>query len=253
MSTSVVLPTGVRYLTPRECGAPGGGVCLPPPGWCLLAVELDDQLLLDRRVDDLPGREGVHEDAHPVGDDLDPGRHRALAGLRPGHHEGRHLERPLAHLDDVVVAHAERRDVDLVTVDQDVAVAHDLAGHVAALGEAGAVDDVVQPGLEDAQQVLAGLALLAVGLVVVTAELLLQHAVDPGALLLLPHLQEVLAVLGPTATVLTRGVGTDLDRALRGLALGTLEEQLHLLAAAALAVRTCVPSHGSNPPPLGRE
>ena len=92
---------------------------------------------------------------------------------------------------------------------------YQLTRHVTALGEAGAVDHVVQPGLEDAQQVLAGLALLAVGLVVVTAELLLQHAVHPAGLLLLAQLEQVLRVLGAAAAVLTRRVGPDLDRALR--------------------------------------
>src|SRR4051794_25030164 len=213
------------------------------PGWCLLAVELDDELLLDRRVDDLPGREGVHEDAHPVRDDLDPGRDGTLPGLGAGDDERRELQRALAHLDDVVVAHPERRDVDLLAVDGDVAVAHQLAGHVAGLREARAVDHVVETALEDAQEVLAGLALAAVGLVVVAPELLLQDAVDAGALLLLAHLQQVLAVLGATATVLARGVGADLDRALRGLALAALEEQLHLLATAAAAVGTRVAGH----------
>src|SRR5207302_11318919 len=54
------------------------------------------------------------------------------------------------------------------------------------------------------------------------------------------------------AAVLTRRVRTDLDRALRRLALAALEEQLHLLAPAATAVRACVPSHVSNSPSLRR-
>ncbi len=122
-------------------------------------------------------------------------------------------------------------------------MADGLAGVVAAGGEAGAVDDVVETALEDDEQVLTGLAGLLVRLLVVAAELLLEDAVDARALLLLALLQQVLGVLGATATVLTRGVGTDLDRALRGLALAALEEQLHLLAAAALAVRTGVTGH----------
>src|SRR5947199_103118 len=125
-------------MTARE--PPAGGVVL-------LAVELHDELLLDRGVDHLAGRERVDEDPHPV------------------------------------------------------------------------------------------------GLLVVAAELLLEHAVDAGALLLLPLLQEVLAVLRAAAAVLTRRIGPDLDRALRRLALAALEEQLHLLAAATLAVRAGVTRH----------
>src|SRR4051794_20075739 len=71
----------------------------------LLAVKLDDQLLLDRRVDDLPGRQGVHEHAVLRPDDLEPGRHRALPGELLGDDERRQAARLLAHLDDVVLAH----------------------------------------------------------------------------------------------------------------------------------------------------
>ena len=62
-------------------------------------------------------------------------------------------------------------------------------------------------------------------------------------LLLLAHLEEVLALLDPRAAVLTRGVGTDLDRALGAVALGALEVELDLLATATLAVWAGVTSH----------
>src|SRR4029079_11700473 len=97
--------------------------------------------------------------------------------------------------------------------------------------------------LQDLEQDLTGLAGLAVGLFVVTAELLLQDAVDAAGLLLLTKLEQVLAVLGAAAAVLTRRVRPDLDRALRGLALAALEEQLHLLPPAAAAVGTSVTGH----------
>src|SRR3954468_1681716 len=211
--------------------------------WCLLAVELDDELLLDRGVDDLTGRHRVDQDAHAVGDDLDPCRNGPAAGLRSGDDKRGHLHARRSHLDDVVLADEERRDVDLLAVDQEVPVLDELAGHVAAGGEAGAVDDVVEPTLEQLEKVLAGLARTPVGFLVVAAELLREDAVDARALLLLPLLQEVLGVLGAAATVLTRRVRPDLDRALRGLALAALEEQLHLLAAATLAVRACISRH----------
>src|SRR3954452_20194472 len=218
----------------------------------LLRIKLDDQLLLNGGVDDLAGRQRVHEDAHPVRDPLEPRRDRATAGLGPGDDERRHLDGLRPDLDDVALGHEERRDVDLAAVDEEVAVLDQLAGHVAAVREAGPVDNVVQAPLEDLEQVLTGLAGTPVGLLVVTAELLLEHAVDAGALLLLPLLQQVLAVLRAAATVLARRVGPDLDRALWRLALAALEEQLHLLAAAATAVRACVPSHDSNSPALRR-
>src|SRR5688500_3122158 len=210
---------------------------------CLLRVQLDDQLLLDRGVDHLTGRDAVHEHPQLAADDLEPRGDGTLPGLRLGDLERQHRARLLSHLDDVVRAHTEGRDVDLAAVDPDVAVAHQLAGHVAGLGEAGPVDHVVEARLEDLQQDLTGLARLAVGLFVVTAELLLEDAVDAAGLLLLTKLEQVLAVLGAAAAVLTRRVGPDLDRALRGLALAALEEQLHLLAPAEPAVGSGVTGH----------
>src|SRR5918911_1752876 len=211
--------------------------------FCLLGVELDDQLLLDRRVDDLPGRDAVDQHAELAADDLQPRRHGALAGAGLGDLEGQHPPRLLGDLHDVVGADPVGRDVDLAAVHPDVPVTDQLAGHVPGLGEAGPVDHVVQPRLEDLQQDLTGLARLLVGLFVVAAELLLQHAVDAAGLLLLAQLQQVLAVLGAPPAVLTRRVGPDLDRALRGLALAALEEQLHLLAPAHAAVGYGVTGH----------
>src|SRR5262249_32757985 len=127
----------------------------------------------------------------------------------------------------------------------DVAVPDELAGHVPRLAQAGPEHDVVQPALQDDQQVLAGLAGLAHGLLVVAAELLLEHAVDARALLLLALLQQVLGGLGTAAAGLAGRVRPDLDRALRRVALGALEEELGLLAAAALAVSTGVAGHVS--------
>src|SRR5215211_4260571 len=217
-------------------------------GRSVLRVQLDDQLLLHRRVDDLPGRQRVHEDAQLRRDGLEPRRHGALAGGLASDDERRELVRALPHRHDVLLADPVGRDVDLDAVHREVAVAHQLAGGVAGRREAGPVDDVVETGLQDAQQVLTGLAGATVRLLVVAPELLLQDAVDAGGLLLLAHLQEVLALLGARATVHARRVGADLDRALRGVALGSLEEQLLLLAAAALAVRAGVTRHVAGSP-----
>jgi hypothetical protein len=67
-------------------------------------------------------------------------------------------------------------------------------------------------------------------------ELFLEHLVVPAGLLLLAELKEVLALLDATAAVLSRWVGTTLDRALVGEAALALEEELFSLAATLLAL-----------------
>ncbi len=77
-------------------------------------------------------------------------------------------------LDDVVVPHQVRRDVDPAAVHSDVTMAHQLAAGEDGDGEFHAVDDRVQPALQDLDQVLAGVALAAHGLKIVAAELTLE-------------------------------------------------------------------------------
>src|ERR1051325_7100403 len=81
-------------------------------------------------------------------------------------------------------------------------------------------------GLEHTEEVLTRDPLLAGGLLVHTAELLFEHAVDPAGLLLLPQLDHVLALPDAAAAVVTRGGGAALGRALHRVALGALSEKL---------------------------
>ena len=129
----------IRSATDRAAARqPGQGLGL------LLAVELDDQLLLDRVSMTCAGREAwtrmrirLGMTSSHAGTVRSPASARAMTNGVSSSEFG-------ADLDDVVLAHAVARDVDLVAVDRDVAVADELAGHVARLGEAGAVDDVVE-------------------------------------------------------------------------------------------------------------
>src|SRR4051812_32296791 len=105
-----------RYLTrsvstgPHGPYAQSGSMTLredrPRPGVevVLLAVELDDELLLDLGVDDLPLRQAVHQDLELARDELEPRRDGLAAGETLGDLEGRELLRLLAHLHDVVLA-----------------------------------------------------------------------------------------------------------------------------------------------------
>jgi hypothetical protein len=153
----------------------------------------------------------VHEDPAPLGDGLQPRRHVALAVGLTGDDVRGGLTDARREVDDVVRGHAVRGDVHLLAVDQEVAVHHELAGLTAGAGEAAAVDHVVQAGLEDLQQVVTRLALEAVGLLVVTTELLLEHTVGEAGLLLLAELEQVLRLLGATLAVHAGRVGAALE------------------------------------------
>ena len=92
---------------------------------------------------------------------------------------------PILHADHVADANQVARNIDAAAVDRDVAVANHLAGLGAAQAEAEAMDDVVQPALEQHHQRVARVALAADGFLEVLAELALEHAVIMLDLLLL--------------------------------------------------------------------
>src|SRR3954447_19756351 len=212
-------------------------------GVALLGVELDDELLLHRRGDLPPLRPTQHL-----------GREAVVVGLQPRGDLARELGRVGDGLlgrrraldgDHVALPDLVARDVHAAAVDRPVPVTDELAGLAPGGGEAEADEHVVQAGLEHPQQVLARDAGLARGLVVVVAELLLEHAVVPAGLLLLAQLQAVLALLHAPAAVLAGRVVAPLDAALVGQAALALEEELLALAAALLALGRCVTRHGS--------
>src|SRR5215217_2838925 len=208
MSTVWFLPGADLYLTAPTDGAAGGPRGAEPPVCLLLGVELNDELLLNGDLDLLAHRQLVDQDPHAVGDDVHPAGDEPLAERLAGDDERRHLQRLLPHVDHVVLGDLERRDVDLLAVDQEMAVVHQLAGVAAGPGEAGAVHHVVQPALQQLQQVVTGLAGTPRGLVVVADELLLENAVREACLLLLAELEQVLRLLRPAAAVLAGREGT---------------------------------------------
>ena len=149
----------------------------------------------------------MDEDAHPVGAGLKPRRDGALPVGLTRHHQRVEVHRLLGDVDDVVSLDAVRGDIHLLTVDQEVAMHHELTGLAASSREPGAVHDIVETRLEDLQQRVTGLAGVTIRFLVVTTELLLEDAVGETSLLLLLELQRVLGVLGATATVDAGRVG----------------------------------------------
>src|SRR5919204_3603930 len=130
-------------------------------GCVLLRVQLDDELLLHRRRDLTTVRLAQYL-----------GGERVMVGLQPGGHLSGELGRVAddrirasarLHGDDVAVADLIAGNVDPAAVDRPVAVADELASLAARGGEAEPHEHVVEPPLEQREQVLARDALLAGG------------------------------------------------------------------------------------------
>src|SRR5690606_33521653 len=177
----------------------------------LLRVQLDDELLADVLRDVLALREVEELADEAVAVDLQVGERTAV----PGHGvlDGFEVLALGPDLDDVARGELVARDVRDAVVDHHVAVVDQLAGLAARPREAEAVDDVVEAGLEELEEVLAGDALLAGRLLEEVLELPLQQAVGVLRLLLLLELDGVLALL-PAAgvAVLAGAVGFALER-----------------------------------------
>src|SRR5690606_17195376 len=110
-------------------------------------------------------------------------------------------------LEGLAGLHAERRAVDDLAVDEDVAVRDRLARLQDGAGEAGAQHERVETGLEVLDERLTGQTLVLAGLLVRTRELLLAEHVLGAQTLLLAQTDRVVglgAAAGPA--VLTRGV-----------------------------------------------
>src|SRR5579871_4673142 len=149
-------------VSPGSCGVDG---CRR----CLLAVKLDDELLVDGQIDvfalwqreDL-AREIVAVDVQPLHGTLAAGE--VLRLFEDGNGFG-----TLAQLDLVAYLALEGRDVDLAAIHLDVAVTDELTGLAAREGEAEAIADVVQAGLKLLEEQLTGDAGAVGGLLVVGA------------------------------------------------------------------------------------
>src|SRR5881628_1331607 len=104
--------------------------------------------------------------------------------------------RVVLHFDGVVDLHREGGDADFSAVDLDMAVADELSGRGARVGEAKVVDNVVQTRLQDLEHLLAGDAAALEGPLVHAAKLPLHQPVEIAKLLLF---QQTHAVVGGLA------------------------------------------------------
>src|SRR5256885_4461611 len=130
-------------------------------------------------------------------------------------------------------AHFVRRNVDLAIVDGYVSVTHQLPRLAPRLRESQTEYNVVQTPLQLLQQLLAGHALGARGLLEVVTELPFLREVDSLRFLLLTQLQAVPYNLGLAVFAMLSGSEVALlDGTLIAKTFRAFEEQLHSLAAA---------------------
>src|SRR6266540_4249196 len=195
-------------------------VLFPPslPDDLLLRIELDDQLLLDRKLDVLALGE-LHDD--------------------PRERLRREIEPPW----NATGAGGLDRGLDLFVDPALFLDRHDLARLRPRRGKPQGVDDVIQAPLELLEEVRSRDSLAALGAREGQPELPLEKAVDALDLLLLAKLNAVAQELRAPAAMLPRRVVTPLDGAFVLEAAVPFQEQLHPFAPAQPANRLSVSSH----------
>src|SRR6185437_12172283 len=214
----------------------------------LLRIQLDDQRFVDVAGQVAAIRQGLEHARRVLRVELDPARPQihALGNLH-GFLHAQLLLRIFGELDLVTGAHHVRRHVDLLAVDHHRFVRDELARLRAGHRKAHAIHDVVEARFQQAQQVFTGVALQLGSLLVVVAELALEHAIDALDLLLLAQLH---GIVGRTRTLgrdaMLAGLVVELafgvDRARRAL-----QRQVGAFATGQLAGGTNVTCHVFRP------
>ena len=113
-------------------------------------------------------------------------------------------------------------------IDHEVAVQNQLARLVSRIGKTESVDDIVQSPLKKHEEVLSGDALLLIRLFKGDSELVLQEAIDPPDLLLLPELGSVIRELFPGLTMLPWRITPAIDSTFLGIAPLSLKKEFEV-------------------------
>ena len=170
----------------------------------LFRVQVDYQLLLDVLRNVSPLGEVEESASAIVGIPLEPRIARSGVGSE---RIGDDLERLalLADSNHLARLNTIRRDVDNLTVDDNMLMAYELASSGAGGSYTETIDDIVKTALKDREEDLASDAFGALGIGVSDAELALEEAIGILSLLLLLELETILAKLAPAVSaMLTR-------------------------------------------------
>ena len=197
----------------------------------LFRVQLDDEVLSNFVVDVVTCRHCYNLALKGVVCLLDPLRASLLAVFLKQRLELGGGAGLLANCNYVARLNLEGRDVDALAVYGEVTVVNELASFAAGVAEAHAEYYVVKAALKLLEQDLTGDALLALSLLVVMMELLLENAVDKLYLLLLVELHAVLRLLAASLLGLALGrLGVTKYRRGKTKRLATLENGLGILS-----------------------
>src|SRR5690606_38882131 len=113
----------------------------------------------------------------------------------------------LPYSDNVAGPHHERGNVGFPAVDGEVPVPDQLPGLRSRIGKPHPVDNVVQPALQELQQIVTSHTTLADRFAIELAKLRFENAVVPARLLLFAQLHAVLrGPAGPPLTMLSGGI-----------------------------------------------
>src|SRR6266581_1201318 len=214
----------------------------------LARIKLDDQLLLDGLVHVVAS--GLRGDfrGHVVFVQAEPGNDRPLLAGVESILDPVDVLALVLDCDHIADANGVRGDVDKTAVDGDVSVGDELPGVTPRGGKADPVDYVVQPRLQQAEQVQAGDAGHLRGPIEVEPELALEQEVDPARALLGPQRNPVVGHLAAADLGVHAGRHRATIEGAFGEALLPLEEELDALAAAVAADRALVTGHLDAPP-----
>src|SRR5208282_2425628 len=209
----------------------------------LSGVMLDDQLLADRHRQFSSRRQRPERAAELFALECHP--RRDAAALRHLDCLDDHLlgAARLGHADNTANLDQGRGNRDFPAVHEDMPVSNHLARLRQRAGETETIHHVVEPALEQHQQVLAGDPVHPLRHREVSRELRLHHPVDALDLLLLAQPNREFRKTSARLTVRTGRIVTPLDRTLVAVASLSLEEEFKSFAPAQPTYRTEIPCH----------